>query len=119
MKYSKLNEFANISPKITGFNNIFICLVPITEEHWYRIKVCNIYGKYRNDDVFIITIPDLKVEGNVKIKQKELDEIIDFISKFKDAIIELEKMTIDKYDFYDVVNGDIELDVLLNIKKNK
>ena len=66
----------NITYKHTGIKKIVIEIYSQglkKSKHGPRIKVSNVYDKFRNDDCFVINIKTLKVEeGEIKIKSKEL-----------------------------------------------
>ena len=85
----ELLEMANISSKKTGLTNIYIWIGPNPHFHGYRIKVSNIPDKFSKDDCFTITIPKLKIIGNVNrsfIDDKKIKNIFKFI-KLNEEII--------------------------------
>jgi hypothetical protein len=97
----ELMEMANISPKKTGIDNVFLWVGPNPVTHGKRIKVSNIPNKFSKDDCFTITIPEYKVVGNVNTKlisNKVLEDIILFIEINKNIIIDFsdEKISTDE-----------------------
>lgn len=74
---------ANIDYSRTGIKKIILqvyCQGNKKSSHGPRIKVSNVYNKYRNDDCFVLNILTLKIEeGNVKIKGSELMLVIKWI----------------------------------------
>ena len=100
MKYFKILEFANFSPNITGLNNVYIWMAPPPPSHSYRIKVSNVLGKYAEDDCFSISVPDLIIDGDNKLNNKNFNNVKEFIIKYKDAIIAFEDKKIYKNEFY-------------------
>lgn len=73
-------------------------------KHGNRIKVSNIPGKSMGShmDCFTITIPDLKIIGNVNkkhITNKKLNSIFNFIKLNEELIIEICEQRIDTGEF--------------------
>ena len=55
-----LHEMANVDPSTHGIENIYIYVGSVEKaQHWLRVKVSNVPGKYDRDDNFVITMPDL------------------------------------------------------------
>jgi len=77
----ELLEMSNLSPDVTGLDNIVVWLGPNPHSHGKRIKVSNVPNK-GSRDCFTITIPDMEVIGDVNksfIDSKKLDQIKEFI----------------------------------------
>ena len=87
-----LYEFANLDSRRTGIENIVIHCYSQGDgkklQHGPRIKVSNIYGKFSKTDNFVIEIKTGKVvEGEVKIKNKELQILRLWITMNKKELI--------------------------------
>lgn len=52
------------------------------------LRISNTTGKFNDKDNFIITLPEIAVKGKVKIDDKILDTIKNWIQKYMDIIIE-------------------------------
>jgi hypothetical protein len=87
-----LFEFANLTQNQTGITNIVIHAYAQGEvqvNHGPRIKVSNVYSKFRTNDCFVIDIKNSKVvEGEVKISSKELKLVKLWIAANKKELIE-------------------------------
>jgi hypothetical protein len=119
MIYNKIYEFSNLYPIETGFDNIVMWIEPKPQNHWYRIKVSNTPNKFDKFDNFSITIPDLKIIGSPNkklISTETLNNLLNFVDKFGEAIIAFSENKIYKQDFVFIIDGIITLeDVLKNI----
>lgn len=79
----KLYEMARVQTKDSGLRPmIFVSTRDYgTGNHWARIKVSNVPGTFSKDDNFSISIskhPSI-VAGDTKYKQRELNDIYDWI----------------------------------------
>lgn len=100
-----LYEFANIDYKRTGIKKLVIHIYSQGDKelsHAPRIKVSNIYNKFRENDSFIINILTLDImKGEVKISQKELLNLLSWIKLNRKALINYWKVgteiTTDKF----------------------
>jgi hypothetical protein len=92
---TKLYEFANLNSSRTGIKKIMIhayCQGDKESPHGPRIKVSNVYEKFRNDDCFVINIINLQVEeGVVKIKLYELELVKKWIVLNKKILLKFWK----------------------------
>lgn len=80
----ELIEMANVSPRKTGIEDVYIWFGPNPHYHGRRIKVSNIPNKFSKEDCFTITIPDFRIIGNINkklIDSKKLDRIKELINK--------------------------------------
>ncbi len=85
----ELMEMANISPKITGLENVYLWIGPNPFSHGKRIKVSNLSKKFCEDNCFTLTIPDYDIIGKVNkklITKNVIQNIILFVEKNKDLI---------------------------------
>lgn len=98
-----LFEMSNIRGKHTGLGNITIWVSQSSNpKHGPRLKVSNMPNKADANDVFVITIPDLKIIGKVNhkfIKSKDLNKILEFVKLNMAEIIELYYDRLDLIDF--------------------
>jgi hypothetical protein len=87
-------EMANIEKKVTGLSvNIYIS--EKNSSHGPRIKL----SKEGHNFICSITIEnEPKIIGNCKIKQKELNKIIEWIKINKDILLDLWNMKIGHYE---------------------
>jgi len=75
---------ANVSPKKTGIEDVYIWFGPNLHYYGRRIKVSNIPNKFSKEDCFTITMPDFRIIGNINkklIDSKKLDRIKELINK--------------------------------------
>jgi hypothetical protein len=80
----ELMEMANVSPRKTGIQDVYIWFGPNPHYHGKRIKVSNIPNKFSKEDCFTITIPDFKIIGDINkklIDSNKLDKIKELINK--------------------------------------
>ena len=80
----ELIEMANVSPRKTGIEDVYIWFGPNPHYHGRRIKVSNIPNKFSKEACFTITIPDFRIIGNINkklIDSKKLDRIKELINK--------------------------------------
>lgn len=88
-----LYEFANLSSRQTGIENVVIHAYSQGDgkkvKHGPRIKVSNVYGKYSKSDMFVLEVKtgDI-VEGTCKLSSKELKTIQRWIKLNKEELIE-------------------------------
>lgn len=91
-----LYEFANIGSRRTGIKKVHVHVYSQGDKelaHSPRIKVSNVYGKFRTDDCFTVSIVTKKVmEGKVKIKVEEFAEVLNWIDLNKELLIEYWKV---------------------------
>jgi hypothetical protein len=84
-------EMANLDFRDTGIPKVFIHVYSQGNKevgHGPRIKVSNVYGKFRNDDCFVIDILNQTiVEGTCKIKPFELIKIQEWIRLNKKLLL--------------------------------
>jgi hypothetical protein len=97
-------EMANVSPKKTGLST-YIYVSYSQGQHGPRLKVCNVVGKSWSDDNFTVSISsDPKVvSGKVKISNKELDNVFNFMILNKNLLLDLWNGKIDNEELYDKV----------------
>lgn len=76
-----LLEMANITQKTTGIKDVVIWIGPNPPQHGKRIKVCNKPNNFDVYDSFTITIPDLKIIGDINRKFITTD-VLEKINKF-------------------------------------
>ena len=79
----ELMEMANVSPKKTGIENVYIWFGPNPHTHGMRVKVSNVPGKYSKEDCFTLTIPKFRTIGKVNnslITSSVMDDIKMFIN---------------------------------------
>jgi hypothetical protein len=98
----ELLEMCNISPKTTGIENVYIWCGPNPHSHDKRIKISNVPDKWSKSDCFTITIPDLRIIGEVNkslIDNHELNKIKRFILENIDIINQYseEKISTDEF----------------------
>jgi hypothetical protein len=86
-----LYEFANLGSNRTGIKKLMIHVYSQGDKellHAPRIKVSNIYEKFREKDCFVINILTLEIkEGEIKIKQKELSDLLKWIKLNRKALV--------------------------------
>ena len=82
-----LYEMANFTKEDTGLNPV-VFLSPKMASHGCRIKVSNTIGKMTADDTFSISIPDLKIYGEMKLKIKDLDQVLNWAAANGDIILQ-------------------------------
>jgi len=100
----ELLEMANLWCKHTGLDDVVIWIgSTIHSKHGKRIKVSNINSKIGSSlDCFTITIPDLKIIGEVNTKhitKQKLDKIFNFINLNIDALSDVCDEKIDTVEF--------------------
>jgi len=87
-----LYEFANLRSNRTGVEKIVVHVYSQSNKelsHGPRIKVSNLYEKFDKNDYFVLNILTLKVEeGKVKIKSKELLDVVKWIKLNRKVLIE-------------------------------
>ncbi len=96
-------EMANISPKKTGLQDIFIWVGPNPHTHGKRIKVSNIPNKFSKDNCFTITIPNFEIIGDVEswITSSHISDIKRFITLNLDLINKFSEEKISTDEFID------------------
>lgn len=88
---NELLEMANFTKKTTGIEDVVIWIGPNPPNHGKRIKVSNKINNFDPQETFTITIPDLKIIGEVNTKlisNQILEKIFDFINKNIEVISE-------------------------------
>jgi len=92
-------EFANISDKTSGIKRIILHAFSQGDKelnHSPRIKVSNIYGKYRSEDCFVIGVLDLEIKkGTPKITSKELEQVKEWIVVNRKQLIKYWKVGVE------------------------
>jgi hypothetical protein len=74
----------------TGIKKIVICTYSYGDKKLKdesKIKVSNKYKNFSFEDFFTISIKDLKTDGKIKITDKELSKVIEWINLNKKALI--------------------------------
>lgn len=100
----ELMEMANVSPKKTGIEDVYIWFGPNPHYHGKRIKVSNVPNKFSKDDCFTITIPKFKIVGEYNdklITSKVLSDIIRFVNLNIKAIEDFSDELISTDEFID------------------
>ena len=100
---NKVFEMSNITDKRTGIKNIVIWIGPNPKYHGYRIKVSNQPNIFRLEDSFTITIPELKVIGDINTKlitTKVFNDIIKFIELNVNLIKDFSDLSINVDELY-------------------
>jgi hypothetical protein len=88
---NELLDMANVTKKTTGIDDVVIWIGPSPPNHGKRIKVSNRPNSYDTGDTFTITIPSLKIIGDVNtsfINKSILDKINEFIKINTKVILE-------------------------------
>jgi DNA-binding Xre family transcriptional regulator len=88
---NELLEMANFTKKTTGIDDVVIWIGPNPPNHGRRIKASNKPNSFDPYDTFTITIPDLKIIGDVNskfIKEPILNKIFQFIEVNIEVITE-------------------------------
>lgn len=88
---NELLEMANFTKKTTGIDDVVIWIGPNPPNLGRRIKVSNKPNSFDPYDTFTITIPDLKIIGDVNskfIKEPILNKIFQFIEVNIEVITE-------------------------------
>lgn len=84
----RLFEMANLQTKTTGLQSIVFVSWRGNSKHGPRIKVSNIAGRMDPNDNFSITIENQpRVVGKCKLKNSDLDDIIDWVKLNKNHLI--------------------------------
>jgi hypothetical protein len=81
-----LYEMANFTKEDTGLNPV-IFLSPKMGSHGCRVKVSNQIGKMSAADTFSIAIPSMKIYGDMKLKIKDLDMVLNWVLANQETII--------------------------------
>jgi hypothetical protein len=87
----ELMEMSNVTSNETGIENIVLWIGPNPQTHGYRIKVSNIPNKISSESLFVITIPELEIIGNVNkkfITKSKIEKIKEFIIKNMQVIMD-------------------------------
>lgn len=88
---SFLDEMANLTHDDTGLEHT-IWLGAVKGHHGPRIKVSNNYGRMNSNDCFVVTIskvPVVETPNSCKLKQYQVDDIIDWIKLNYDVLMKL------------------------------
>jgi len=119
IKNVSLLEMANISPKISGINNVVIWIGKRPDEHWHRIKVSNVANK-ASDDCFTIKIPGFETIGNINtslITDDIFEQIKIFVSgniqtiiNYSDGILNSKKITEDLLSVEEILKNNVAFD---------
>ncbi len=78
----ELMEMANVSPKKTGIENVYIWFGPNPHSYGRRVKISNIPNKFSKKDCFTLTIPNFSIIGEYNEKLITTD----VLEKIKDLI---------------------------------
>lgn len=103
----EITEMANVGYRRTGIPDIKVnvyCQADKELQHGPRVKISNVYGKFRKDDCFSVSLTAFKVmEGQVKIKEKELQKVIQWLKLNKKQLLDYWKSDgeIDTDEFLD------------------
>lgn len=107
-----IHEMANVSPKRHGIENVYIFVGSVVgEQHWLRIKVSNIPGRYERNDSFVIKIPSLDYDP----KQVASWITTDIIDKIK-YWIKLNQDILHDYETGILTDTDVFLDSIVKVK---
>lgn len=88
----RLLEMANVGKKHTGIDNVVLWIGMDPQQHFLRVKVSNVPGKWSSDN-FTITIPKLDIVGKINksfISGEVLDDILNWIKLNLETIIAYE-----------------------------
>jgi len=106
-----LHEMANVGPKRHGIENVYIFIGSVEGgQHWLRVKVSNIPGKYDKHNSFVITMPDLYYDPDQVaewITPKIMKQIISWIK--------LNQKVLHDYEIGEVTDTDVFLDSLSKV----
>lgn len=97
----ELLEMANFTQKTTGISDVVIWIGPNPSNHGKRIKVSNKPNSFDVYDTFTITIPELKLVGDINkkfIKPDVLSKIMKFIELNIEVISEYSERKISTED---------------------
>jgi hypothetical protein len=89
-----INEIAGLPPRDTGLS-VFLWIGKVGGQHGPRIKVSNKKGAFAEDDCFVISVgkpPEIMTPKSVRLKQDELDEVLDWVSLNYDELMALYRM---------------------------
>jgi hypothetical protein len=106
-----INEMANLNPASTGLP-VVIWVGVVGGHHGPRIKVSNLRGKFAADDCFVVAVarePFVATPRSVKLKQDDVDEVIDWIKLNYDVLMEL-------YQSHETGDGDT-IEIQSRLKK--
>jgi hypothetical protein len=106
-----INEMAGLPVSDTGLP-VFLWIGKVGGQHGPRIKVSNIKGKFADDDCFVISVgtpPQVMTPKYMRLKQFELDTVLDWVTLNHDELMEL-------YQMYETGNGSV-VDILSRLKK--
>lgn len=87
----ELMEMANITDETSGIQDVVIWIGPKEPSHGDRVKISNIPNSFNGHNCFTMTIPDLKIIGeidNTFITSKKLKKIKEFINKNMNVILQ-------------------------------
>jgi hypothetical protein len=87
----ELMEMANITDETSGIQDVVIWIGPKEPSHGDRVKISNIPNNFNGHNCFTITIPDLKIIGEIDnsfITSKKLKKIKEFINKNMNVILQ-------------------------------
>jgi translation initiation factor 2 beta subunit (eIF-2beta)/eIF-5 len=99
---------SNINDEITGIDNVVIWVGTKPPQHGHRVKVSNVPDKMDKDNNFTITIPELKVIGNVNkrlINKTTLEQIFYFIKINQKIIIAYSNEELDTNKFKNLLKS--------------
>lgn len=106
-----INEMANLNPASTGLP-VVIWVGAVDGQHGPRVKVSNLRGKFATDDCFVIAVarePYVATPRSVKLKQEEVDEVIDWVKLNYEVLMEL-------YQSHETGEGDT-IEIQSRLKK--
>lgn len=88
---SFLDEMANWSPGDTGLPFV-VWMGEVGGQHGPRLKVCNVPGKMRANDCFVVSVskdPQILTPKSCKVKQAHRDDLTDWVVLNYDVLMEL------------------------------
>lgn len=106
-----INEMANLNPASTGLP-VVIWVGAVGGQHGPRVKVSNRKGKFASDDCFVVAVapePYVATPRSAKLKQEEIDEVIDWIKLNLEVLMEL-------YHSHETGDGDT-IEIQSRLKK--
>lgn len=108
-----IHEMANVSPRRHGIDNVYIQVGSVVGgQHWLRVKVSNVPGRYDRNDNFVIQMPSLDYDPSQVadwIGPKTMRKILDWIK--------LNQQQLADYETGKVSDTDEFLDSLSKVSK--
>jgi hypothetical protein len=106
-----INEMAGLPSRDTGLP-VFLWIGKVGGQHGPRIKVSNKKGAFAEDDCFVVSIgkpAEVMTPKAMKLKQDDLEQVIDWVTLNHDELIAL-------YNMYESGEGSA-LELLSALKK--